>query len=161
MHIAEVTHFVAPASLVVAHNAAFDRKFLERFCETFNTKAWACVPGLQLPAAFHLRLAQMAREGVRHTAQAFQQMGPARRYAGLVATLREQEATLTDAALNMFRSLVGRANLRARKRLEDTVAASAEGCQDRWFAETRTKTIAPTWAAAPGEVLGGSSPPSP
>ena len=39
---AEVTHFVAPASLVVAHNAAFDRKFLERFCETFNTKPWAC-----------------------------------------------------------------------------------------------------------------------
>jgi DNA polymerase-3 subunit epsilon len=39
---AEVAHFVAPVSLVVAHNAAFDRKFLERFCETFNTKPWAC-----------------------------------------------------------------------------------------------------------------------
>ena len=39
---AEVTHFAAPASLVVAHNAAFDRKFLERFCETFNSKPWAC-----------------------------------------------------------------------------------------------------------------------
>ena len=38
----EVSHFAAPASLVVAHNAAFDRKFLERFCETFNTKPWAC-----------------------------------------------------------------------------------------------------------------------
>ncbi|HEY2660670.1 MAG TPA: 3'-5' exonuclease [Caulobacteraceae bacterium] len=38
----EVAHFAAPASLVVAHNAAFDRKFLERFCETFNTKPWAC-----------------------------------------------------------------------------------------------------------------------
>jgi len=38
----DVTRFVAPASLVVAHNAAFDRKFLERFCETFNTKPWAC-----------------------------------------------------------------------------------------------------------------------
>jgi len=37
-----VAHFAAPASLVVAHNAAFDRKFLERFCETFNTKPWAC-----------------------------------------------------------------------------------------------------------------------
>jgi TnpA family transposase len=89
------------------------------------------VPGLQLPEAFHPRLAQMAREGVRHTAQAFQQMGPARRYAGLVATLREQEATLTDAALDMFRSLVARANLRARKRLEDTVAASAESGRKR------------------------------
>lgn len=38
----EVAHFVGPAALVIAHNAAFDRKFLERFCETFSTKAWAC-----------------------------------------------------------------------------------------------------------------------
>jgi TnpA family transposase len=89
------------------------------------------VPGLQLPAAFHPRLGQMAREGVRYTAQAFQQMGRARRYAGLVATLRELEATLTDAALAMFRSLVARANLRARKRLEDTIAASAESGRER------------------------------
>jgi DNA polymerase-3 subunit epsilon len=40
--LGEVAHFAAPASLVVAHNAAFDRKFLERFCETFNTNPWAC-----------------------------------------------------------------------------------------------------------------------
>lgn len=39
---AEVSRFAAPASLVVAHNAGFDRKFLERYCETFNTKPWAC-----------------------------------------------------------------------------------------------------------------------
>ena len=38
----EVAHFAAPASLVVAHNAAFDRRFLDRYCETFNTKPWAC-----------------------------------------------------------------------------------------------------------------------
>ena len=37
-----VTSFAAPAALVIAHNAAFDRKFLERYCETFNTKPWAC-----------------------------------------------------------------------------------------------------------------------
>ncbi len=37
-----VTAFAAPAALVVAHNAAFDRKFLERYCEAFNTKPWAC-----------------------------------------------------------------------------------------------------------------------
>jgi DNA polymerase-3 subunit epsilon len=39
---AEVGRFAGPAALVVAHNAAFDRKFLERYCETFNTKPWAC-----------------------------------------------------------------------------------------------------------------------
>jgi DNA polymerase-3 subunit epsilon len=39
---ADVAAFVAPAALVIAHNAAFDRKFLERYCETFNTKPWAC-----------------------------------------------------------------------------------------------------------------------
>lgn len=39
----EAVHaFAAPAHLVVAHNAGFDRKFLERFCEVFTTKAWAC-----------------------------------------------------------------------------------------------------------------------
>ena len=39
---AAVARFAAPAALVVAHNAAFDRRFLERFCETFTTKPWAC-----------------------------------------------------------------------------------------------------------------------
>ncbi|RAK53005.1 3'-5' exonuclease [Phenylobacterium deserti] len=39
---AEVAAFAAPAALVVAHNAGFDRRFLERFCETFTTKPWAC-----------------------------------------------------------------------------------------------------------------------
>lgn len=37
-----VATFAAPAALVIAHNAAFDRKFLERFSEVFNTKPWAC-----------------------------------------------------------------------------------------------------------------------
>lgn len=37
-----VTAFAAPAALVIAHNAAFDRRFLERFCEVFRTKPWAC-----------------------------------------------------------------------------------------------------------------------
>jgi len=39
---AEVARFVAPAALVVAHNASFDRRFAERFCEVFVTKPWAC-----------------------------------------------------------------------------------------------------------------------
>ena len=39
---AAVAAFAAPAALVVAHHAAFDRKFAERFCDVFTTKAWAC-----------------------------------------------------------------------------------------------------------------------
>lgn len=39
---AAVAAFAAPAALVVAHNAAFDRRVLERFCEVFSTKPWAC-----------------------------------------------------------------------------------------------------------------------
>ncbi|MCQ8280091.1 3'-5' exonuclease [Acetobacteraceae bacterium KSS8] len=39
---AEVARFAAPASLVIAHNAAFDRRFLERFSDAFTTKPWAC-----------------------------------------------------------------------------------------------------------------------
>jgi DNA polymerase-3 subunit epsilon len=38
----EVTAFAAEAALVIAHNAEFDRRFLERFCESFETKAWGC-----------------------------------------------------------------------------------------------------------------------
>lgn len=39
---AEVASFAAPASLVIAHNAAFDRRFLERFSTGLDTKPWAC-----------------------------------------------------------------------------------------------------------------------
>lgn len=37
-----VVAFAAPAALVVAHNAAFDRRFLERLSPIFSTKPWAC-----------------------------------------------------------------------------------------------------------------------
>ncbi len=94
------------------------------------TRATGAV-ALTVPAAYHPRLAQMAREGIRYTAQAFQQMAAPRRYATLIATVRELEATSTDAAIAMFRSLVARANLRARKRIEATIAASAEGGRER------------------------------
>lgn len=77
------------------------------------------------------RMEQFAREGIRYTAQAFQQMGPARRRVILVATLREFEPTLTDAAIGMFGSLIGRAHLRARKRLEQAIVASADQGRDR------------------------------
>lgn len=39
---AEVEAFAATADLVVAHNASFDRRFLERFCGVFARKPWAC-----------------------------------------------------------------------------------------------------------------------
>ena len=39
---AAVAKFAAPASLVIAHNAGFDRRFLERFSDVFLTKPWAC-----------------------------------------------------------------------------------------------------------------------
>lgn len=37
-----VEGMVAPAALVVAHNAAFDRRFIERLCPAFAGKPWAC-----------------------------------------------------------------------------------------------------------------------
>lgn len=38
----EVEKFVRPAALIIAHNAAFDRKFCERFSDVFRNKPWAC-----------------------------------------------------------------------------------------------------------------------
>ncbi|MFC5423960.1 DUF4158 domain-containing protein [Bosea eneae] len=52
----------------------------------------ACVP---VDPLHEPRLTQFAREGVRYTAQAFQQMRASRRRVILLATLRELEATLT------------------------------------------------------------------
>ena len=42
INVDAVATVAAPAALVIAHNAAFDRRFLERFCEVFRTKPWAC-----------------------------------------------------------------------------------------------------------------------
>jgi DNA polymerase III subunit epsilon len=39
---AAVTEFVRPAALILAHNAAFDRKFCERLLPVFAEKPWAC-----------------------------------------------------------------------------------------------------------------------
>ena len=63
---------------------------------------------VEVESAYGPRMTQLAREGACYTAQAFQRMRPARRRVILVATLRELEVTLTDAAISMFASLVGR-----------------------------------------------------
>jgi DNA polymerase III subunit epsilon len=39
---AEVAAFIANASLIIAHNAKFDRRFCEKFCDAFATKPWGC-----------------------------------------------------------------------------------------------------------------------
>lgn len=38
----KVAAFIEPAVIVAAHNAQFDRRFTERFCEAFKHKGWAC-----------------------------------------------------------------------------------------------------------------------
>ena len=38
----QVDAFVETVDLVVAHNASFDRRFLERFSPVFETKPWGC-----------------------------------------------------------------------------------------------------------------------
>lgn len=38
----QVAAIAAPAALVIAHNAAFDRPWAEKLCDVFVTKPWAC-----------------------------------------------------------------------------------------------------------------------
>ena len=38
----KVTEFASSASVIIAHNAGFDRKFAEKGFDVFTTKAWAC-----------------------------------------------------------------------------------------------------------------------
>jgi DNA polymerase III subunit epsilon len=42
IELAEVVAFVSPASLLIAHNAAFDRPFCEKLCPAFAAMPWAC-----------------------------------------------------------------------------------------------------------------------
>ena len=39
---ADVAAFIKKADLIIAHNAGFDRRFMEIFCEDFVHKPWAC-----------------------------------------------------------------------------------------------------------------------
>jgi DNA polymerase-3 subunit epsilon len=40
--VADVSAFIAQADLIIAHNAGFDRRFMEIFCDDFVHKPWAC-----------------------------------------------------------------------------------------------------------------------
>jgi DNA polymerase-3 subunit epsilon len=42
IEIARVEEMVSEADIIVAHNAGFDRRFLERLCSAFITKPWGC-----------------------------------------------------------------------------------------------------------------------
>lgn len=42
IHPDEVSAVAAPADIVIAHNARFDRLFVEKAYPVFTTKAWAC-----------------------------------------------------------------------------------------------------------------------
>ena len=114
---------------------------------------WTGISRVPIDPRHEPRLTQFAREGVRYTAQAFQQMRPARRRVILLATLRELEATLTDAAIAMFGALMGRAHLRARKRLEQRIAVSGREGRDRLM---RIATVLETVSrvARAGEDIG-------
>jgi DNA polymerase III subunit epsilon len=37
-----ITAFASDAAIIIAHNAAFDRKFAERYWPVFTSKPWAC-----------------------------------------------------------------------------------------------------------------------
>ena len=68
----------------------------------------------------------MVREGLRFTAQGFQQMGVQPRTAIMTATLRDMEASLIDAALTLFEGLIGRAYNKAKKRVDEALIEQAD-----------------------------------
>ncbi len=89
------------------------------------------VGGLDLPSEIGARVQQMVREGLRFTAQAFQQMGVQPRTAIMTATLRDMEASLIDAALTLFEGLIGRAYNKAKKRVDEALIEQADDAKQR------------------------------
>ena len=82
----------------------------------------------------------MVREGLRFTAQAFQQMSVPQRTAVMTATLRDIEASLVDAALSLFEGLIGRAYNRAKKRVEDSFSIRRTNASSGWRASPTCST---------------------
>lgn len=88
------------------------------------------ISNLVLQAVPVQRVRRMAQEGRRLTAQNFEQMRPIRRHATLAAFLLEAEITLTDTAVAMFETLIGKSfrhakSLRDQKMLETASTASS------------------------------------
>jgi hypothetical protein len=106
------------------------RGFLEIMDKLDKVRAIG-VGGLELPSEIGARVQQMAREGLRFTAQAFQQMGVQPRTAIMTATLRDMEASLIDAALTLFERLIGRAYNKAKKRVDEALIEQADDAKQR------------------------------
>lgn len=91
------------------------------------------VPNDVLQAIPAHRVRRMAQEGRRLTAQNFEQMRPGRRHATLAAFFLEMEIALTDAAISMFETLIGKSFRQAEaardKQLLET-ASSATSALD-------------------------------
>jgi TnpA family transposase len=89
------------------------------------------IGALELPPEIGARQQQMVREGLRFTAQAFQQMTVPQRTAVMTATLRDIEAGLVDAALTLFAGLIGRAYNKAKKRVEEALLEHVDETKQR------------------------------
>lgn len=106
------------------------RSFLEVMDKLDKVRAIG-LGSLELPTEIGARQQQMVREGLRFTAQAFQQMTVSQRTAVMTATLRDIEASLVDAALTLFEGLIGRAYNKAKKRIEDALLDQVDETKQR------------------------------
>ncbi|TAV02069.1 Tn3 family transposase [Rhizobium ruizarguesonis] len=85
----------------------------------------AGIPNDVLQAIPAHRVRRMAQEGRRLTAQNFEQMRPGRRHATLAAFLLEMEIALTDAAIGMFETLIGKSFRQAEATRDKQLLESA------------------------------------
>jgi DNA polymerase-3 subunit epsilon len=97
------------ADLIVAHNAAFDRRFLERFSPAFEVKPWAC----------SMSQVDWANEGYEGTKLAYLAMG-----AGFFYD-RHRAANDCIAGIELLASPLPRTGMQAMRRLLDSARRPA------------------------------------
>jgi DNA polymerase-3 subunit epsilon len=97
------------ADLIVAHNAAFDRRFLERFSPAFEVKPWAC----------SMSQVDWANEGYEGTKLAYLAMG-----AGFFYD-RHRAANDCIAGIELLASPLPRTGMPAMRRLLDSARRPA------------------------------------